>query len=170
MSWATCCFTVASIIYNQRLHSLKRLTMSISKAAEKHFYAVIFRLNCRCSLYSVIQTEKSVWLNNKVATMYFVFTPHPQCPSYVIRYEILDDPANWVTIDKKTGEVKTVKPIDRESPFLNGTDVYTFLIGAIDNGKRKNTVKSITNHAIWSLVKLISGMSCWFDFPIPALT
>lgn len=69
--------------------------------------------------------------------MYFVFTPHPRCPSYVIRYEILDDPANLVTVDKKTGEVKTVKQIDRESLFLNGTDVYTFLIGVIDNGKRK---------------------------------
>lgn len=56
-------------------------------------------------------------------------------PFRVIRYEILEDPANWVTIDKKTGEVKSVKPIDRESPFLNGTNTYTILIGAIDNGK-----------------------------------
>lgn len=56
-----------------------------------------------------------------------------------LRYEILDDPANWVTIDKKTGEVKAVKPMDRESPFLNGTDTYTILIGATDNGEPPGT-------------------------------
>lgn len=66
-----------------------------------------------------------------------VSSPPSQCHFCVTRYEVLDDPANWVTIDKKTGQVKTVKPMDRESPFLNGTDTYTILIGAIDNGKRR---------------------------------
>lgn len=98
--------------------------------------------------------------------MYFVFTPPPLCHSHVIRYEILDDPANWVTIDKKTGEVKTVKPMDRESPFLNGTDTYTILIGAIDNGKRKQHGKIY--HKPCDLLKLISGMffvGLLFQFP-----
>lgn len=73
-------------------------------------------------------------------TVYFVLTPPPLCHSHV-RYEILEDLANWVTIDKKTGQVKTVKPMDRESPFLNGTNTYTILVGAIDNGKRRQRRK-----------------------------
>lgn len=102
--------------------------------------------------------------------MYFVVTPPPLCHSHVIRYKILDDPANWVTIDNKTGQVKTVKPMDSESPFLNGTDTYTILIGAIDNGKRMQHSKIY--HKPCDLIigqAHIRYIFCWFAFPIPAL-
>ncbi|KAK7131872.1 hypothetical protein R3I93_018439 [Phoxinus phoxinus] len=51
-----------------------------------------------------------------------------------IRYELVQDPAKWVSVDPKTGKITTVQTLDRESPFVkNGT--YTVIVQAIDDGK-----------------------------------
>ncbi|XP_072305070.1 cadherin-like protein 26 [Eucyclogobius newberryi] len=52
-----------------------------------------------------------------------------------IKFVILDDPADWMKVDPNTGIVSTTKKMDRESPFVDENNVYTILVGAIDNGE-----------------------------------
>ncbi|XP_020837157.2 LOW QUALITY PROTEIN: cadherin-like protein 26 [Phascolarctos cinereus] len=50
-----------------------------------------------------------------------------------IRFKLVHDPANWVTVDELSGVVTTVKHVDRESPYVNDS-FYTIIVSAIDDG------------------------------------
>ncbi|CAH6776682.1 Cdh26 [Phodopus roborovskii] len=50
-----------------------------------------------------------------------------------IRYKLVHDPADWVTVDGKSGVVTTKRQIDRESPHVNDS-FYTVIVHAVDDG------------------------------------
>lgn len=43
------------------------------------------------------------------------------------------DPAGWVTVDQKTGEVTTTTSLDRESPYVKD-GIYNVTVLVVDNG------------------------------------
>ncbi|XP_053338504.1 cadherin-like protein 26 [Clarias gariepinus] len=51
-----------------------------------------------------------------------------------IRYELVHDPAQWMSIDPKTGKITLVKKLDHESPYLQNS-TYTVTMRAIDDGE-----------------------------------
>ena len=50
------------------------------------------------------------------------------------RYKLAYDPANWVTIDERSGTVTTRQQTDRESPYVNDS-FYVIIAHAVEDGK-----------------------------------
>ncbi|XP_070600617.1 cadherin-like protein 26 [Erythrolamprus reginae] len=57
----------------------------------------------------------------------------PDAGQHKMKYNVVSDPAGWVTVDENSGIVTAAKILDRESPFVNN-NTYTIVIHAIDNG------------------------------------
>ncbi|XP_045430951.1 cadherin-like protein 26 [Pipistrellus kuhlii] len=55
-----------------------------------------------------------------------------------IRYELVHDPANWVTVDERSGAVVARQRLDRESPHVNN-GVYVIIVHAVDEGHPPQT-------------------------------
>ncbi|XP_021050372.1 cadherin-like protein 26 isoform X2 [Mus pahari] len=78
----------------------------------------------------IVSEEDGAW--PAIQLGYFNATDPDRADSQ-IRYKLVHDPENWVTVDEKSGVVTTKKQIDRESPHVNDS-FYTIVVHAVDNG------------------------------------
>jgi len=67
----------------------------------------------------------------------------------VARHELVEDPAGWISINEKTGTIKTIKKMDRESSFVDEKSVYKIIIRATDNGTQEQSC-SFSSHTSWT--------------------
>lgn len=72
---------------------------------------------------------------------------------FFYRYKVENDPAGWVTVDPHTGEVTTVKSLDRESTHVTN-NIYTILLHAVDNGKSGTKIFHIFTSHVFNLFLL----------------
>ncbi|XP_041952833.1 cadherin-like protein 26 isoform X1 [Alosa sapidissima] len=74
--------------------------------------------------------------NSPVGTPLEKFTADDHDGVYAssFEYQVGKDPAGWVTVDSKTGQVSTTKVLDRESLYVNDS-LYTAIIWAVDHGE-----------------------------------
>nr|XP_023661280.1 cadherin-like protein 26 isoform X1 [Paramormyrops kingsleyae] len=80
----------------------------------------------------IIMVEENLEVGHLLETLTAIDPDRTYNSEFV--YKIEKDPGNWVTVNPKTGQITTVKTLDRESPYVvNNT--YTVTLYAIDKGK-----------------------------------
>lgn len=57
-------------------------------------------------------------------------------PPCVLRYSKLNDPADWLSINRSNGQIVTTATLDRESVYVKN-NVYEATFLATDNGKER---------------------------------
>ncbi|KAL7859579.1 hypothetical protein SRHO_G00147260 [Serrasalmus rhombeus] len=74
--------------------------------------------------------------NTTAGQILWTFTAMDQDSSSPADFRFLkgEDVDNWVTVDSETGQVSTVKVLDRESPFVKDS-VYTVTVYVVDKGE-----------------------------------
>ncbi|XP_058266836.1 cadherin-like protein 26 isoform X2 [Hemibagrus wyckioides] len=98
----------------------------------------------------VIDVNDPPVFHNKIHKVYRIEEDEPGDVLYIptvtdedsdtakIRYELVEDPAKWMSIDPQTGIITLAKKMDRESPYVNESS-YTVVIRAIDNAEPPGT-------------------------------
>ncbi|MCJ8741386.1 hypothetical protein PDJAM_G00070030 [Pangasius djambal] len=94
----------------------------------------------------VIDVNDPPVFQNKIKVIYRVEEEEPGDVLYIpivtdedsnpdnIRYELVEDPAKWMSIDPKTCKITLAKKMDRESPYVHNS-TYTVVMQAIDDGE-----------------------------------
>uniref|UniRef100_A0A668VMY5 Cadherin domain-containing protein n=1 Tax=Oreochromis aureus TaxID=47969 RepID=A0A668VMY5_OREAU len=96
-------------------------------------------------LHMIDTSDTDVYLKEEEEPGKVLFKPKVHdVDSNDTRYVLLDDPADWVAIDKKTGEITSTKKMDRESRMF--TNTYTVKIHLADIND--NTPELVNNSAV----------------------